>query len=115
MVTDETQKFRRLLTDLMCGLEDQDPWQSKAVCGVPGALDDYETNPFDNTPTKDAKALADRFCDSCTVREQCGKWAKAEHYVGVAAGRLWGGRGRPNGRPLLEADLKKLKRKRNSA
>lgn len=83
-----------------------EPWQYQSVCAEPGVLDEYSTNPFDvgwdNIP--EAKKLAEKFCANCPVTLECTEWAKAAKYKGVAAGRLWGGRGAPGGRPLLPVE-----------
>lgn len=95
-------------------LTDDDPWQRRGKCSQPGALDSYETNPFDaalDTLERDPlllDLLNRKFCAQCPVMALCENWASVDNYIGLAGGKLWGTKGR-RGIPVKNA-LKKRRR-----
>jgi len=59
-----------------------------------------------------AQAAADEVlwqCDDCPVKRLCRRWAKTDHYTGLAAGTAW-----VNGRPTDPQNTRSLERLRRA-
>lgn len=112
------ERFKEIIRTHMLSLDsDKDPWQVKGNCGKKGVLDSYDRNPFDSPYELEDEELqrmamaesikaAKEFCPSCPVFDKCTEWAQKTRYVGVAAGKLWNGKGRNLGRYLLDKNVK---------